>query len=1115
MLRFSFADSRAFPFRFRGMRIRPNRQHVVALVLLLNTIIVFRPFLFTGATLLSTTDSLFAHYPNILVGWRAIWAGGLPLWNPYEFAGMDFTTSMHDHMLNPWYWPLLLLPESAVLPGLTALFAACHLATGGFAYKIGRAFRLDWRTALLFAVSVQISGYWWFTTVTMISIFMGTGAIAAIYLLITRHQRAARATFVGLYLAGSAITFGGHIAYIVAFGLPLVITVVLYTFADVRARSPMKPLVIAVLALALALATGGFRIYSVLDFLANASGFSAEDTLGFHKYPADRAYFLLTSFIPNTFGFTLWESQEFLSILSVAGHHFHFAFYYGMPAAFLLTGAVCGHFRTRARVFALLAISCWMARPIAGFQPLTDLWSLTLIPLGHEMSFRVLSVYFSFGGILFALAAIERSPRLAQRTVVPFLIVATVVVALLISFYIKNAYFAQAATLGLTILARVAIGLLFVLMTFIAFRLTRTRRNGDTKAWWMLAGATAAGWLAFLGVAALQHTPETTTFFVSIDAATVLVVALLAILLPFFLRDDPAARWMGLGQTWPLRIAVVTAACLVGLVCFFPMGMEIPTRSPFQIAISGLTNGLRMLVLAVATVWLVTWWTRARRPAGTAGLMTALIVLTFIDLHGFLRAYEYAGGPPFHADIFPKAKLADAVLLAERQQTAGEADIWRMIDSDPALAATPVPPPWQKGGMASTVDYVASTANAGGALRLANEADDYATLFYDLPASDQDRWVAIGAWILAESDVKAGMFINNSLVRTAPRIDSTGTGRWIWTTTRILAPAGSTTRFHVFVQGRGSILIQSLRLVLGWTAPPVEEAERPRTAYVDRDALPTAKDLRNYRVNFPYRATGHWSGDAVSSIASVYGLMEYGGSDSALSARLLRFMERFESFTPTAGEKGLASTLTNGRLLDLFAVGFDTVGPLDFIRRPNALTRFALFDRFEVVADDDSALDRLASDTFDPTRSVILANSPGWATPSAAEAKRFEPLVYDGGRFDRLDFDLDNARPRILLFDDSYSPHWRATWNGKPIPILRANFNFMALGIPAGQGHLVLKFRPQPFLTLAYLSWITFLIIFGSGLVLLARQGFKNPTAALQAGGWASTRRLTGSSGSD
>jgi hypothetical protein len=81
MLQLGSANPRVPPW-FSGMRIRLDGQHVVALVLLLNTIIVFRPFLFTGATLLSTTDSLFAHYPNILVGWRAIWAGGLPLWNP-------------------------------------------------------------------------------------------------------------------------------------------------------------------------------------------------------------------------------------------------------------------------------------------------------------------------------------------------------------------------------------------------------------------------------------------------------------------------------------------------------------------------------------------------------------------------------------------------------------------------------------------------------------------------------------------------------------------------------------------------------------------------------------------------------------------------------------------------------------------------------------------------------------------------------------------------------------------------------------------------------------------------------------------------------------------------
>ena len=81
--------------------------------------VVFSSFFLRGQVLLATTDNLFTHYPNLIYGLRALRNGDFGLWNPYIFAGVDFTTSMHHHMLHPVNWILALFPEKYIFHVLT------------------------------------------------------------------------------------------------------------------------------------------------------------------------------------------------------------------------------------------------------------------------------------------------------------------------------------------------------------------------------------------------------------------------------------------------------------------------------------------------------------------------------------------------------------------------------------------------------------------------------------------------------------------------------------------------------------------------------------------------------------------------------------------------------------------------------------------------------------------------------------------------------------------------------------------------------------------------------------------------------------------------------------
>jgi uncharacterized membrane protein YfhO len=60
-----------------------------------------------------------------------------------------------------------------------------------------------------------------------------------------------------------------------------------------------------------------------------------------------------------------------------------------------------------------------------------------------------------------------------------------------------------------------------------------------------------------------------------------------------------------------------------------------------------------------------------------------------------------------------------------------------------------------------------------------------------------------------------------------------------------------------------------------------------------------------------------------------------------------------------------------------------------------------------------------------------------------------------------------------VVLTDVYFPGWEATLDGAAVALLRANLNFRAVAVPAGEHEIEMRYRP------ASLRW-------GAGLALLA-----------------------------
>jgi len=176
-----------------------------------------------------------------------------------------------------------------------------------------------------------------------------------------------------------------------------------------------------------------------------------------------------------------------------------------------------------------------------------------------------------------------------------------------------------------------------------------------------------------------------------------------------------------------------------------------------------------------------------------------------------------------------------------------------------------------------------------------------------------------------------------------------------------------------------------------------------------------------------------------------------------------------------------------------FRLAFDGDPQVNVYKNTHALPRALLVPAAEQVS-HKGALERLRSDTFDPTAVVLLEREP----PLPANA---EPLTYEIGDYQRtspneLRLHVSTNRPAYLLLADAYYPGWRAEVDGKSAPVLRADYTYQVVPVPAGEYDVRLEYRPRHWTSLLVVSALVWLGVLAMAGVMLWRR-----FAASRAGG--------------
>jgi hypothetical protein len=249
----------------------------------------------------------------------------------------------------------------------------------------------------------------------------------------------------------------------------------------------------------------------------------------------------------------------------------------------------------------------------------------------------------------------------------------------------------------------------------------------------------------------------------------------------------------------------------------------------------------------------------------------------------------------------------------------------------------------------------------------------------------------------------------------------------------------------------------------------------------------------------------YWAGrsDRQRPPASVDAVHDMEPLTLARTAQLLTFFETGRGLTlltlprpaaPQAGPSGdflappffgylvLPDRPARAAILDLFAITSVVAETppvwLDerFVRRSSPDASLSVFDNPHALprayrvsgalpepADPKAGLAALTAPRFDPRRRVWLDSPPPSLLPrpgAAAPAPLREVEIVDYAP-ERVVLRSAGDSAGVVVVADAHYPGWHAQVNGVDTPVLRANFGFRGVVVPAGPSEVVMRYRPS------------------------------------------------------
>ena len=134
------------------------------------------------------------------------------------------------------------------------------------------------------------------------------------------------------------------------------------------------------------------------------------------------------------------------------------------------------------------------------------------------------------------------------------------------------------------------------------------------------------------------------------------------------------------------------------------------------------------------------------------------------------------------------------------------------------------------------------------------------------------------------------------------------------------------------------------------------------------------------------------------------------------------------------------------------------------------------------AASSAEALRRFVDPSFDGRRQVVLEGEPSLGTAPTAPRRTTSPasVEWREDRPDDIRLSVAAQQPGWLVLLDSWDKGWKATVNGQPAEVRRANYNFRAVAVPAGRSVVDFSYQPT---SVTVGGWVT---VLATGLIACA-----------------------------
>lgn len=162
----------------------------------------------------------------------------------------------------------------------------------------------------------------------------------------------------------------------------------------------------------------------------------------------------------------------------------------------------------------------------------------------------------------------------------------------------------------------------------------------------------------------------------------------------------------------------------------------------------------------------------------------------------------------------------------------------------------------------------------------------------------------------------------------------------------------------------------------------------------------------------------------------------------------------------------MTNTPPPAALLDFLGARYETStkSAVDWMPRTNAFPLVTAGQTIEVSSDDQKVLAHVLSEKFAPLKEVLVPELPFPLPPPPPNPPHVKASVSELTiKAHTVSFKTEANQDTIAVIAQSWHPAWHATVNGNPVTVLRANYAFQAVQIPAGTSEVRLTYEDFEF----------------------------------------------------